>query len=230
MKKFIIINAVLRAIFFGQWKERISILIFDSITSINAMKNYPFLFGVYIQPVAKSKSEYPLGFQGMEYYQAPSTISDSIYGSTFFLATGFHGFHVIIGTLFLILHGTGIFFINVNMPGFEVNTLEEVATFLLSGRSLADASIDSRMIQAFSRASSKRMKTMKIWFLTLFVWGPIFQYGYWLRFHFHVIDFSYGNVSFFPWGEQSKNSEHAMIAVPLHIKARAIVYYFRFGD
>jgi cytochrome c oxidase subunit 3 len=40
-------------------------------------------------------------FQVMEYYEAPFTISDSIYGSTFFLATGFHGFHVFVGTVFL---------------------------------------------------------------------------------------------------------------------------------
>ncbi|KAL4204557.1 hypothetical protein AMTRI_Chr01g110460 [Amborella trichopoda] len=45
------------------------------------------------------------GFQGMEYYQAPPTISNTIYGSTFSSATGFHGFHVIIGTLFSIICG-----------------------------------------------------------------------------------------------------------------------------
>jgi len=39
--------------------------------------------------------------QGYEYYNAPFTISDSVYGSSFYMATGFHGFHVIIGTTFL---------------------------------------------------------------------------------------------------------------------------------
>nr|YP_010735838.1 cytochrome c oxidase subunit III [Phytomastax pentaspinula]WEL32810.1 cytochrome c oxidase subunit III [Phytomastax pentaspinula] len=41
--------------------------------------------------------------QGYEYWESPFTISDSIYGSTFFLATGFHGIHVIIGTTFLLI-------------------------------------------------------------------------------------------------------------------------------
>jgi cytochrome c oxidase subunit 3 len=41
------------------------------------------------------------GLQGLEYYEAGFTISDGAYGSTFFMATGFHGLHVIIGTLFI---------------------------------------------------------------------------------------------------------------------------------
>ena len=43
--------------------------------------------------------------QVMEYLQAPLTVPDGIHGSTFYSATGFHGLHVLIGTIFLIIRG-----------------------------------------------------------------------------------------------------------------------------
>nr|YP_009316740.1 cytochrome c oxidase subunit III [Epicauta aptera]AOW43599.1 cytochrome c oxidase subunit III [Epicauta aptera] len=41
--------------------------------------------------------------QGYEYLESSFTISDTSYGSSFFVATGFHGIHVIIGTTFLLV-------------------------------------------------------------------------------------------------------------------------------
>lgn len=39
--------------------------------------------------------------QGYEYIESPFTIADTVYGSSFFITTGLHGIHVIIGTTFL---------------------------------------------------------------------------------------------------------------------------------
>jgi cytochrome c oxidase subunit 3 len=43
------------------------------------------------------------GVQAYEYAHAAFSFGGNIYGATFFMATGFHGFHVIIGTIFLIV-------------------------------------------------------------------------------------------------------------------------------
>jgi cytochrome c oxidase subunit 3 len=39
--------------------------------------------------------------QAFEYYHAPFKFTDGIYASNFYMATGFHGAHVLIGTIFL---------------------------------------------------------------------------------------------------------------------------------
>lgn len=41
--------------------------------------------------------------QAYEYLHVHFAFSGNIYGATFFMATGFHGFHVIVGTIFLIV-------------------------------------------------------------------------------------------------------------------------------
>ena len=43
------------------------------------------------------------GWQAYEYYYAELLLSDGIYGSCFYMLTGFHGLHVIGGTIFLLV-------------------------------------------------------------------------------------------------------------------------------
>merc|ERR1712039_894928 len=62
------------------------------------------------------------GLQVFEYLEAPFTITDSVYGSCFYITTGFHGFHVVIGTCFLFVSFIRILFnhlTNSHHFGFE---------------------------------------------------------------------------------------------------------------
>lgn len=42
-------------------------------------------------------------FQGFEYFNTFYSIADRIYGSRFFVSTGFHGLHVLVGRIFLLV-------------------------------------------------------------------------------------------------------------------------------
>ncbi len=44
-----------------------------------------------------------LGLQAYEYHEAPFGLGAGIYGATFYMLTGFHGFHVTLGTIMLIV-------------------------------------------------------------------------------------------------------------------------------
>lgn len=44
---------------------------------------------------------YFMFIQYQEYIESAFTIADGVYGSTFFVATGFHGFHVLVGARYL---------------------------------------------------------------------------------------------------------------------------------
>jgi heme/copper-type cytochrome/quinol oxidase subunit 3 len=60
--------------------------------------------------------------QYFEYKEAFFSISDGIYGSLFYLLTGFHGFHVLVGTIFLIVCFFRLFlwhFTDTHHLGFE---------------------------------------------------------------------------------------------------------------
>nr|UGN61360.1 cytochrome c oxidase subunit III [Typhlocybinae gen. 1 sp. 1 BY-2021a] len=59
-----------------------------------------------------------------EYIESPFSIADSVFGSTFFMATGFHGLHVIIGTMFIMVstkRAISLHFSSDHHVGFEAS-------------------------------------------------------------------------------------------------------------
>lgn len=61
-------------------------------------------------------------FQYKEYYERSFNISDSVYGSIFYISTGFHGLHVIIGSVFLLVNLLRIYnnnYSSIHHFGFE---------------------------------------------------------------------------------------------------------------
>jgi len=63
-----------------------------------------FRYALFTQP---ETAEFAAGMcQALEYshaYHDGLTLQNTYYGASFFMATGFHGFHVFIGTIFLIV-------------------------------------------------------------------------------------------------------------------------------
>jgi cytochrome c oxidase subunit 3 len=66
------------------------------INGIRSKSLYSILFTIILAIIFT-------GLQGIEYSISSFTISDGIFGSCFYFGTGFHGLHVIIGTIFLII-------------------------------------------------------------------------------------------------------------------------------
>jgi len=65
-----------------------------AIVNVTKLANIGFLLTVFL-------AIFFTALQVYEYIFAPFEFSDGIYGSTFFFSTGFHGFHVFIGTCFI---------------------------------------------------------------------------------------------------------------------------------
>lgn len=72
------------------------VLFFKNLNSLKFQIIFGFLVTIFLAFIFT-------GLQIFEYLNASFSISDSIYGSTFFMLTGFHGFHVLVGTIFLLV-------------------------------------------------------------------------------------------------------------------------------
>jgi len=69
--------------------------------SHHALINNLYSSAVYSIVITVALGVYFLYMQYEEYSESSFSISDGIYGSTFFISTGFHGIHVMVGTSML---------------------------------------------------------------------------------------------------------------------------------
>ncbi|YP_214931.1 cytochrome c oxidase subunit III (mitochondrion) [Homalodisca vitripennis] len=103
------------------------ILLYSGVTMTwahNALINKNYTQVVQSMIVTVIMGMYFTALQTYEYIESPFCISDSIYGSTFFMSTGFHGIHVIIGTIFIIvslLRMLKLHFSSTRHVGFEAS-------------------------------------------------------------------------------------------------------------
>jgi len=68
----------------------------------HALINNFFNKTVFRLAITVALGVYFLIMQYLEYEEAQFAIADGVYGRTFFIATGFHGIHVLVGTTFLL--------------------------------------------------------------------------------------------------------------------------------
>nr|YP_010892923.1 cytochrome c oxidase subunit III [Tetragonula iridipennis]WJQ22758.1 cytochrome c oxidase subunit III [Tetragonula iridipennis] len=90
---------------------------------------YTILMGLYFSVV-----------QMLEYFNSGFCINDSVYGSIFFISTGFHGIHVLVGTVFLMvsfarmysMHFSTIHHINYEMSVWYWHFVDVIWLFIYS--------------------------------------------------------------------------------------------------
>lgn len=90
---------------------------------------YTILMGLYFSMV-----------QILEYFNAGFCLNDRVYGSIFFISTGFHGIHVLVGTIFLIvslarmyrMHFSTIHHINYELSVWYWHFVDAIWLFLYS--------------------------------------------------------------------------------------------------